>query len=95
MNTAEVVAICQQLTQEGKEPSVALVKSRLTQSLPLPLVIAGLKSFKANPKQETKVSEPDEQNQEPQSLEQRVKFLENEVQELKTMLQSLTNKGSV
>ena len=92
MNTAEVITICQQLTNEGKEPSVALIKSRLSQATPLPLVIAGLKTFKANPshiESEIKQETPEPVKIE---LEQRVESLEQQVAELKRQLSQLVPK---
>ncbi|OEE62427.1 hypothetical protein [Enterovibrio norvegicus] len=38
------------LLREGKEPTVALVKSRLNQSVPMPLIISALQRWKKNGK---------------------------------------------
>ncbi|WP_407331203.1 hypothetical protein [Enterovibrio sp. 27052020O] len=38
------------LKREGKEPTVASIKSRLTQSVPMPLIISALQRWKKNGK---------------------------------------------
>jgi hypothetical protein len=37
------------LVEEGKMPSVALTKAKLTESVPLPTIIAGITAYKNNP----------------------------------------------
>lgn len=37
------------LLNEGKIPTVALTKSRLTQSVPMPVIIAAVSQYKNNP----------------------------------------------
>ncbi|ASF99324.1 MULTISPECIES: hypothetical protein [Vibrio] len=44
--TQELENILTLLQQQGKEPSVALVKSRLSTSVPMPALIATIKSWK-------------------------------------------------
>ncbi|WNC67201.1 hypothetical protein RI845_11805 [Thalassotalea nanhaiensis] len=46
----EIYQIAAQLAAENKTPTVALIKARLTQSLPLAKVIKGLQSWQNNPK---------------------------------------------
>ncbi|EJA3102843.1 hypothetical protein [Vibrio vulnificus] len=45
--TKELEAVLEQLQQQGKEPSVALVKARLKTSVPMPAIIAAIKSWKS------------------------------------------------
>ncbi|EIO3967968.1 hypothetical protein LQK33_000730 [Vibrio vulnificus] len=45
--TKELEAVLEQLQQQGKEPSVALVKARLKTSVPMPAIIAAIKSRKS------------------------------------------------
>ncbi|ENO1829757.1 TPA: hypothetical protein RQJ89_001116 [Vibrio vulnificus] len=45
--TKELEAVLEQLQQQGKEPSVALVKARLKTSIPMPAIIAAIKSWKS------------------------------------------------
>lgn len=44
--TQELESILTLLQQQGKEPSVALVKSRLSTSVPMPALITTIKSWK-------------------------------------------------
>ncbi len=58
----ELKNILEQLHSEGKEPTVALVKARLTTPVPMPALITTLKSWKsANrvPKIEVAAKQPD------------------------------------
>lgn len=89
MSTSDVITACQQLVDEGKEPSVALIKPRLPSPLPLPTIIAGLKSFKANPNQAVSEKKEAASTVADDSLEQRVQRLEEEVVQLKSMIQQL------
>ncbi|PSW12603.1 hypothetical protein C9I98_22995 [Photobacterium sanctipauli] len=79
------------LTEEGKEPSVALIKSRLSQPLPMPLIIQALQAWKKNAKV------PKIEKCEPSAtLEERVKSLEQQVADLTARLAQLegTNQQS-
>lgn len=91
MNNQEIISICQQLSKEGKEPSVALIKARLSKPAPMPFVIGGLKQWRANPniKLENTSDEKDSSSAPTQSLEQRVSALEEEVKELKVIIAKL------
>lgn len=51
-----IILIAQQLSKEGKVPSIALLKARLPNDVPLPVLISGLKSWKENPNQQVKDS---------------------------------------
>ena len=42
---------------EGKEPSIALIKSRLTRMAPIPVLISGLKTWKNNPNKTTNTND--------------------------------------
>lgn len=58
----ELKDVLEQLHSEGKEPTVALVKARLSTPVPMPALIATLKSWKsANrvPKVEVAAKQPD------------------------------------
>lgn len=46
----EIYQIAAQLAAENKTPTVALIKARLSQSLPLARVIKGLQTWQNNPK---------------------------------------------
>jgi len=45
----EILIIANQLANQGKRPTVALIKSRLTTSFPLPTIIKVLKSWQHDP----------------------------------------------
>ena len=44
----ELERVLQQLSFEGKEPTVALVKSRLNTAVPIPALITVIKSWKVS-----------------------------------------------
>ncbi len=74
------------LIAEGKEPSVALIKARLTEPLPMPLIIKALQAWKKNAKV------PKIERTEPSiSNEERIKQLEQQVADLTARLSQLEN----
>ena len=90
MNNQEIISICQQLSEEGKEPSVALIKARLSKPAPMPFVIGGLKQWRANPNVKLEIKSEEQDSCTPtQTLEQRVSALEKEVKELKGIIAKL------
>ncbi len=46
--TAQLEQIMQSLHQQGKQPTVALVKARLTTPVPMPAIIAAVKGWSNN-----------------------------------------------
>ncbi|MBY6198908.1 hypothetical protein [Vibrio hangzhouensis] len=87
--SAEIEAVLSALDAEGKEPSVALVKARLKSKVPMPALIAVIKSWRSS--QHVPKVEVAADTQEP-SLEQRVKQLELQVAELTRKLTALEQK---
>ncbi|MCX2496899.1 hypothetical protein [Plesiomonas shigelloides] len=81
----ELEQVLQQLKAEGKQPSVALLKSRLSQPVPLPLIVSALARDKAghNP-----LATPTEATTEP-TLAERVSQLEQQVATLQAQLATL------
>lgn len=81
----ELEQVLQQLKAEGKQPSVALLKSRLSQPVPLPLIVSVLAHDKAghNP-----LATPAEATTEP-TLAERVSQLEQQVATLQAQLTTL------
>ncbi len=58
--TAELEAAIRSLVNQGKEPTVALVKTRMTTPAPIPAIIAAIKSWKSSsfiPKLEVTVND--------------------------------------
>ncbi len=45
----EILAIANQLANQGKKPSVALIKTRLSHPTPLPTIISVLKTWQHDP----------------------------------------------
>lgn len=89
MSSNEIISICQQLSSEGKQPSVALIKARLANKQPLPSIIAGLKQWQANPNSKIKEQTVEQESVTTLPLEQRVTQLEKEVLELKNIIKQL------
>ena len=90
MSISEIISICQQLKQEGKEPSVALIKSRMRGPKILPVIISGLKAWQASPNQTVEVETPTElADNDAETLEQRVASLEKLVAELQAQIAEL------
>jgi len=48
----QVLAAAKSIANNGHTPSLALIKSRLGNSIPMPILIQGLQQFKALPKSE-------------------------------------------
>lgn len=86
--TQELKAIIAQLVDDGKEPSVALVKARLSQPVPMPAIISTIKSWKAN-KRVPKVEVTSAENL---SAEQRIEQLEQQVAALLQRVTKLENQ---
>lgn len=87
--TKELEAVMEKLQQQGKEPTVALVKARMKTPVPMPALIATIKSWKnANriPKVEVAVQTPKE--------EDRIVALENTVAKLVARVEELEAKLS-
>ncbi|KMV29488.1 hypothetical protein L4D00_05975 [Photobacterium swingsii] len=76
------------LVTEGKEPSVALIKSRLTSPLPMPLIIKALQAWKKNAKV------PKIEKTTPSlTAEQRITQLEQQVAALSARLAKLESQN--
>lgn len=87
MSQQQLLHICQQLAAEGKTPSVALVRARMTNKEPMQAVIKAVQLWKQNPEMKLPPMAKPEEQQPSQSLEQRVEQLEKQVAELKQALQ--------
>ncbi|AIV06459.1 MULTISPECIES: hypothetical protein [Vibrio] len=91
--TKELEAVMEQLQQQGKEPTVALVKARMKTPVPMPALIATIKSWKsANriPKVEVAVQKPKEEDR-LAALEETVAKLTARVEELEAKLSEKTS----
>ncbi|MDW2010546.1 hypothetical protein [Vibrio sp. Vb0301] len=86
--TKELEAVMEQLQQQGKEPTVALVKSRLKTPVPMPALITAIKSWKSAqrvPKVEV-AAQAHTDNDRLAALESTVKKLVARIEELEAKL---------
>ncbi|EKO3626040.1 TPA: hypothetical protein ACMDOB_001643 [Vibrio metschnikovii] len=81
----ELQAIFTQLQQQGKAPTVALVKSRLSTSLPIPVLIAAITSWK----QAQRVPKVEANSVTPLTDQQRITQLEQQLAMLSTRVEQL------
>lgn len=84
----ELKEILEQLRKEGKEPTVALVKARLSTVIPMPALITTIKSWKsANRVPKVEVAAKAESNE-----QDCIKQLEQEVIQLNQRIAALESK---
>jgi len=84
----ELKDILEQLHSEGKQPTVALVKARLSTSVPMPALITTIKSWKStNRVPKVEVAAKAESND-----QDRIKQLEQEVAQLNQRIAALESK---
>ncbi|GLR70846.1 hypothetical protein [Agaribacter marinus] len=86
-----VIECCLDLYEQGKKPSVALVKARLGKQVSLPAIVTGLKKWPNAPKKEAPLSNiaVDCPPTETLSTEERIANLETKVLQLETLIQKL------
>ncbi|WP_194089696.1 hypothetical protein [Vibrio hibernica] len=94
--TAELHKVLSELNAEGKEPSVALVKARLSVSVPIPAIISTIKSWKASnraPKIEI-AAQKNASNNDPrvQSLETQMQTFIQRIEQLELRINQLEQK---
>lgn len=88
-NIDYITNLCFDLCEQGKTPSVALIKSMAQHSVAIPEVIKGLQNWKCNSSERPKIQNKQmiAGSQTKQSLQQRVTQLEAQVV---TIMQQLT-----
>ncbi|MDN3680018.1 hypothetical protein QWZ04_06710 [Vibrio tapetis subsp. quintayensis] len=85
--TEELTAAIQSLVDQGKEPSVALVKARLSTPVPMPAIIMALKGWKNKQRiPKVEVANPT------QTDAQRIEQLEQQVASLLLRIEKLENQ---
>ena len=84
----ELKDILEQLHTEGKEPTVALVKARLSTSVPMPALITTLKSWKSS----NRVPKIEVAAKTGSNDQDRIKQLEQEVAQLNQRIAALESK---
>ncbi|GAA6206449.1 hypothetical protein [Thalassotalea sp. SU-HH00458] len=97
----EILAIANQLANQGKKPTVALIKTRLSQPVPLPQLIATLKTWQHEPSfTEINTVETTAIKEEPKNndalteiINQAITPLKDEINSLKLMIEQLINKS--
>jgi len=94
----EILIIANQLANEGRKPSVALVKTKLSQAVPLPELIRVLKNWQHQPEYVTAKSTTVTRNKKAQIkgenevqklIEQAIAPLKLEIAELKAQIAQL------
>ena len=105
-STEEILVIANELANEGKKPSVALIKTRLTQTIPLPTIISVLKNWQHQPdysastlttnkKSKTKDETIDNliisKTELKQAIQQAIAPLKQELHEIKQLLKQAPN----
>jgi DNA-binding transcriptional MerR regulator len=91
-NLDYIIQLCHEINQQGKTPSVALIRNKASQTLSIPEVIKALQSWKANPRQSTPqlTKAPDRSNVLDLSLEERISQLEEQLAKVTEQLATLT-----
>ncbi|MEF1291535.1 hypothetical protein [Vibrio sp. M260118] len=84
----ELKSILEQLHSEGKEPTVALVKARLSTSVPMPALITTLKSWKNS----SRVPKVEVAAKKEVTDAERIEQLEKQVADLTARLAAIENK---
>ena len=93
-NIDYIIHLCHDIQEQGKTPSVALIRSLASKPLTIPEVIKSMKYWKANPEARPKVKAPAQVTQSTtnQSLEQRVNQLETQLTQVINELDLLKNQ---
>ena len=87
MNISDLINICQVLKNEGKEPSIALIKARADKNTPMPTLISGLQQWRSNPDAQLNDCKINARKTTVnRTLEERVELLEQEVKKLSALL---------
>ena len=98
----EILALANQIANDGKKPTVALIKAKLTKRVPLPAIISTLRNWQHQPDFIT-LPKNDEQvelaSNEPtssvDSLKLELKQLKLEIAELKQVVNKLVKQQKV
>jgi len=96
----EIIILANRIANDGKKPTVALVKGKLTTKVPLPAIISALKtwqhdpSFIALPQQEPNIkaeqtSEKTDNALLRKHLNEELALMKQEISELKQLIQTL------
>ncbi|WP_299074157.1 hypothetical protein [uncultured Paraglaciecola sp.] len=95
-NIDYVINLCFDISEQGKTPTVALIRNIAQQPLTIPDVIKGLQHWKSNPSSRPKIQNEQQrfEIESDVSLQQRVVQLENQVATIMQQLAQRTDKKS-
>ncbi len=96
----EILGLANQLANNGKKPTVALIKAKLTKSVPLPTIISTLKTWQHDPSFIVQAQESEQANIEVNSdsleteplrqlLNEELGQMKADIVELKQLIQEL------
>ena len=96
----EILAIANKLANQGKKPTVALIKTKISQPVPLPQIISILKTWQHDPNfteitkvESADVTEKHNSNEELSLIiNQAIQPLKDEVKALKLLVEQLIEK---
>ncbi|MDG3088878.1 hypothetical protein P7F88_23555 [Vibrio hannami] len=86
--SSEIEKVLQELANQNKQPTVALVKARLTTPVPMPAIIAAIKSWKNS----SRIPKIEVAAKTDKTSEQRIEELEVQVQQLLSRIEALEAK---
>lgn len=97
----EILAIANQLANQGKKPTVALIKTKIAKQVPLPQIISVLKTWQHDPEFieitssneliANKITSRD--NEISTLINQEIQPLKDEIQALKLLIKQLIDKN--
>jgi hypothetical protein len=95
-NIDYIINLCFDLSEQGKTPSVALIRKISQHPLAIPEVIKGLQNWKSSPIARPKAHKQQMRTDSTtnQSLHQRVTQLENQVAEIMQQLAKISDKNT-
>ena len=90
----EILTIANQIANAGKKPTVALIKTKLTETVPLPLIISTLKTWQHDPefislsesKPQKNIKPREEADPLHHALSEELKEMKQEIAELKLLM---------
>ena len=95
----EIIAIANQLANDGQQPTIAKIKTKLKHKVPLPKIITVLKTWQHDPdftEVDNGGNSDDEPSEEVANIDEKIESatapLLNEIGELKTQIQSLKSE---
>jgi len=103
-NVEKIIVLANQLANDGKKPTVALIKAKLVNPTPLPQIISALRTWVHEPEKCEFTDEvvPKEENDRKSNMEDVVTLeelnntlapIKKELAELKALIKTLTEKG--